>query len=289
MTVTGATELLGVIGYPISHSFSPVMHNAALRHLGLNHIYVPMEIKPQNLEAAIKGLCALGFKGVNVTLPFKEAVIPYMNKLSTRAATVGSVNTIVIHSDGTTTGYNSDGLGFSMAMKEDLKFSCVDKKVVIMGTGGACRAISMEVALSGAGKIVIAGRNLHKAQILIDRIKQYYPSIESIATDMNFPDFQQKVQDCDLLINATSMGLRPEDPLLVNPDWLTSKTHVFDSIYNPLETPLLREARKKGCPAANGLTMLIGQGAASFNVWLDINPPIDVMRKAILDYLNLKE
>ncbi len=289
MTVNGATELLGVIGHPISHSFSPVMHNAALRHLGLNHIYVPMEINPVNLEKAIQGLTALGFKGVNVTLPFKEAVIPYLNKLSTRASTVGSVNTIVVHPDGKTSGYNTDGQGFSLALKEDLNFKCEGKRVLILGAGGACRAVAMEAALSGAGQIIIAGRTLQKAQALIERVRQYFPSTQSSFIDIKHPELQKQVQECDLLVNATSLGMKPEDPMLIDPSWLSAKTHIYDLIYNPLETPLLREARKRGCPAANGLTMLIGQGAASFYIWLDIKPPLDIMRKAILDHLNLEE
>jgi shikimate dehydrogenase len=146
MKVTGNTTIYGVIGYPVRHSYSPIMHNAAYEALGLNCIYIPMEVEPARLQSAIKGLLALGIRGVNITIPYKEDVIPFMDSLSSEASTIGSVNTIVVNEHGKLVGYDTDGDGFINALQEDLQFTCDQKRICILGTGGSSRAVAIYCA-----------------------------------------------------------------------------------------------------------------------------------------------
>ena len=288
MKITGTTVLFGVLGNPVKHTYSPILQNAAIEKLGLNAAYVPLEVPLDKIELAVKGAFALNFKGINVTIPFKEVVIPYMDKLSQRASTIGSVNTIALKEDGRLMGYNTDGEGFTRALADDLDFECGGKTIIIVGTGGAGKSIAMESAIHQARKIIIAGRSLEKAKILADRVRQFYPGAHPLPIDLKDPKFKTCFKSADLLVNCTSMGMKSSDTLLIEPDWLHPNLSVMDLIYNPAETTLIKVARQVGCPAINGLTMLIWQGAASFKIWLDIMPPVDTMKKAIIDYLALQ-
>ncbi len=289
MKVTGNTTIFGVIGNPVRHSYSPIMHNAAYEALGLNCIYIPMEVEPTRLQSAIKGLTALGIRGVNITIPYKEDVVPFMDALSPEATTIGSVNTISISDKGKLTGHATDGDGFISALQEDLQFTCNQKRICILGTGGSSRAVALYSAMHHAHKITIVGRKLEKAERLVERIQELYPKTISKALTLNDPAFKAIIESSDLLVNATPNGMKPDDPILIPLDWFQPKLKVLDLIYNPFETKLIQAAKMQGCQAVNGLGMLIHQGSLAFAIWLGIQPPIQTFRESILDYLKKRQ
>lgn len=286
MKITGTTNIFGIIGNPVRHSFSPIMHNAIFESMQLDYLYIPMEIPINRLEYAIRGLSALGIKGVNVTIPFKESVIPYLDNLSDSANTIGSVNTIKIDENGKLIGHNTDGEGFLKSLKENLNFHCADKIITIIGTGGSAKSVTLYCASQKARKIFIIGRNKDKADKIANRIIQFYSSTMVIAADLNDSKIGDMIISSDLLVNTTSIGLHSEDPLLIKPDWIKPELKVFDLIYNPLETKLLRLAKDKMCQSVNGLGMLVHQGAISFQIWLGILPSTEIMKNAILEHIN---
>lgn len=284
-SITGTTALFGVIGNPISHSYSPIMHNAAFQNLGLNAVYVPLEVPLDKVSEALVGLHTVHFIGVNVTIPFKEIIVPYIGKLSKRATIVGSVNTL--HwTENRYHGYNTDGEGFKRSLDEDIAFSLEGAHVVIIGAGGAAKAVATECAMGGVKSITLAGRNEKKLTELAYRIQQFFPTIRLDIIGPDLTPLSSYVKKADLLVNATPVGMKPGDSTPIPADWLHSKLSVIDLIYNPSVTTLLAAAKDRGCPCTNGMTMLIAQGAASFKIWLNVMPPLAVMRTAIENHLN---
>jgi len=282
LRISGRTRLCAVIGDPIEHSLSPCIHNAAFRHLGLDYVYVAFRVRIDELGEAISGMRALGIRGLNVTMPHKIRVIDYLDRLDENARNVGAVNTI-LNEDGFLIGYDTDGVGALNSIRtvtEDLE----GKKLVVLGAGGASRAISFTLA-SEAGELVILNRTVSRARELAERINR--------ATgrgvrwgELSRQTLERELEDADILINATSVGMHPnsnETP--VDKELLRPDLTVFDLVYNPLETRLLREARNVGAKTIDGLTMLVHQGAASFKIWTGIEPPIDLMMKAAREEL----
>lgn len=273
--ITGKTKIVGLFGYPVEHTLSPYMHNAAFEALGLDYRYLPFRVSPENLKAAINALKALNIKGVNITIPHKETIIPYLNELDREAELIVAVNT-VLHEEGRLIGYNTDGRGFIRSLKEEASIIPKGKRVMILGAGGAARAIAFSIAIEGVEKIFISDVIEKKAKELSSAV------INKTSTEAIYiKDLKERIGEVDILINATPLGMKKEDPMPISPELLSQRLFVYDIVYNPPETPLIREAKTKGAKALSGIGMLVYQGALSFKIWTGQEPPIDVMRKAI--------
>lgn len=285
--ITGRTKVIGIFGYPVEHSFSPVMQNRAFDALKLDYCYVPFPVAPGEVEKAVTAVRALGMRGVNVTIPHKETVIPYLDVLSIDAEIIGAVNTIVNY-DGRLTGFNTDGLGFLEAMRVETGQTPNDKKVTLIGAGGAARAVAVQMALAGAKEIRIINRNLARA----NQIKAVLDAKTGCITStmpFNCQEFSDTIRDTDILINSTPVGMYPniDAPPVVEPELLRSSMLVCDLVYNPLETGLLKAARTKGATTLPGLGMLLYQGALAFKLWTEQEAPVELMRKALKDFLHI--
>ena len=279
------TRLFGVIGHPIGQSLSPVMHTAALRAMRRDALYAPFDVPPQCLKPILHAFILAGVEGLNVTVPLKEAIVPLLDRVDPTAHAVGAVNTIVIR-NRRTVGYNTDGIGFRRAL-EELGWrpkgipSRVEGRprpthVVILGAGGAARAVAWELSRSGVRRLTIANRHLPRARRLARWVRRLSPRAKARAV----PISQVTLKDADLLINATTVGMRASDPAPIALATLQRRTMVYDLVYHR-ETALVRTARRRGCVAANGLSMLLYQGAESLRLWLHRAPPIEVMRRAL--------
>jgi len=280
--LVGTTRLVGIIGWPVSHSRSPGMHNAAFASLGIDWAYVPLPVPPERVGEAVCGLAALGFAGANVTVPHKQAVIPFLDELTPIARAVGAVNTIVVRPDGSLLGDSTDGAGF-MA---DLRAQIANRKsqiaqVLVIGSGGAARSVVYALAEAGAS-VAIANRTLDRAQDLCQTLAAALPDAVGWLSAHSFPDaLAGLAAKSDLIVNTTSLGLHEGDPL----PWDASVPFrpdqvVYDLIYNR-PTELLALARSQGATAIDGLGMLVHQGALAFEMWTGVAAPVAVMAEAI--------
>ncbi len=275
--ITGKTKLLGLIGDPVKHTLSPYMHNAAFESLNLDYVYVPFHVKKNELKAAIKGASSLEIKGLNVTIPHKTEVMKYLDVLDGTAELIGAVNTIKF--DEKIKGYNTDGLGAVRAIEETSTVR--GKKIVILGAGGASRAISFQIILSGAGRVIIANRTLEKGFLLKKNL------VEKLDADVEAIDLGEKLndelKDADILINTTPIGMYPNihQKPLVTSEMMHENLIVNDIIYNPLQTGILREAVKANAKTVTGVKMLIYQGIESFKIWTDVEPSVNVFKEAL--------
>ena len=286
--ITGTTKLLGVIGHPVEHSLSPLMHNAALAELGLNYAYLPFPIEPQNLKQAIDGFAAIGVVGFNATIPHKQAIIPLLSEIEPIAQAVGAVNTIVRQDDGWR-GTNTDVEGF-IAPLQSLDRDWSKTIVVILGNGGAARAVVAGCTQLGCASIYAIGRNLQK-------LEEFHNSWKYSPLKVNLQVHQwdflpQIISKTNLLINTTPIGMYPKienSPL--NAELfahLPKDAIVYDIIYTPSPTKFLQYARETGATVIDGLDMLVQQGAAALKIWLGReNVPIDIMRKTLQQKLSV--
>ena len=273
--ITGKTRVAGVFGCPVLHSQSPAMHNAAFKALGLDYIYVPFEVHPDNLQAAVQAIRVLNIVGVNVTIPHKERVIGYLDWVSDDAHRIGSVNTIH-NCDGTLKGYSTDGPGFIRALEASGK-SPKGSKAVVLGAGGAARATVSALIAHGA-EVTVVNRTYSRAVELSNLLDG---KVRPVALES--ADAQDAVRQADLLVNCTSVGMYPNtDAQPIPSEWLHSGLFVYDQIYNPLETKLLNAAEEAGARGANGVKMLVFQGAISFEIWTGRTPPVEAMEEAVL-------
>ena len=275
--VSGRTRVCGVIGDPIEHTMSPTMHNAAFARLGIDYLYVPFRVRKGELSQAIEGMRALNIKGLNVTIPHKVAVIPLLDKLDPLVEGIGAVNTIV-NDDGVLTGYNTDATGFLQALLEE-GVEPEGKNVVILGAGGASRAISFILAQRGA-HLVILNRKLDKAEELAQRISQVN------ALKLNEENLSRALEGANILVNATSVGMSPDvDKTPLPTRLLRPGLVVFDIVYNPIKTRLLQEAKRAGVRTIGGLDMLVWQGALAFEKWTGQKAPLDLMKREAIKVL----
>lgn len=260
-------EVYGIIGYPVGHSLSPIMHNLAFKILGIKAVYGAFEVKPQDLEIAIKGIRALGIKGVSVTIPHKEEVMKFLEEIEEVALEIGAVNTI-LNEDGKLKGFNTDWIGFLKALEEE-GIELRDKKVVIIGAGGSSKAILYAVKKAGARKIEIYNRTYEKALNLANKF-----GVEAK------PWEELKRASGDLIVQTTSVGLKSwESP--VDEEVLTHFRVAFDLVYFPLKTKFLSLAENSGCKIVDGLRMLLFQGVEQFKIWTKREPPVNLMKEAI--------
>lgn len=281
--VRGSSQVVGVFGCPVEHSLSPAMHNAAFAALKLSYIYVPFPVQPQALAAAVRSLPALGIVGVNLTIPHKEAVLSSLDEVAPYARRVGAVNTVHCV-DTRLHGHNTDGAGFLAPLRS---FDVPPRSLaVVVGAGGAARSVVFALAESGF-RVALLNRSASRAVDLAAAVDACYPgSVRVIETDAR-AELGQAVAEASLLVQTTSVGMHPAEEAL--PDVPLEALHpallVYDLIYNPVETRLLREARARGCRTLNGVQMLVHQGAAAFEIWTGVWPPTDVMEHAVLRQL----
>lgn len=275
MNITGKTKVVGLFGYPVEHSLSPAMHNAAFEYLKLDYCYVTFLVMPDMLEDALKGIKALNLRGVNVTVPHKEKVAPFLDNVSEEASFIGAINTIR-NDDGKLTGYNTDGIGFMQSMSE-AGIVVNDKKILLIGTGGACRAISYYLCKE-ASAIWLYDVDLKKANSLKQHLNTLKRNV-SETIDKSLIKNKEFFSSIDIVVNATPLGLNADDPMPVDIDMLNKNHIVCDLIYK--KTPFLRKASKIGCKTLDGLGMLLWQGIFAFEIWTGVMPPVEVMRKAI--------
>jgi shikimate dehydrogenase len=281
--ITGKTATTGVIGNPIAHTMSPAIHNAAFAYLGLDYVYLPFRVLPEELEAAIGGAKALNFVGLNVTIPHKKAVIPLLDELSPEAEILGTVNTIH-YRDGKAIGHNTDGIGFMRALQEEAGCEPKKKVVTILGTGGATKAVAVQLALAGAVQLNIVGRDVEKAEIICMAIKRANPLCETNTCSIHdVKELENNLAKSHILVHATSVGMYPHQTQapLVNRNMLHRGLLVCDLVYNPVVTGILKEAEAIGCQTLSGLGMLLYQGASAFSLWTGRDAPIEIMKKVL--------
>lgn len=268
-TITGKTKLTGIFGYPIEHTLSPAMHNAAFKALGLDYCYVPFLVHPEHLAYAVKAIRALNLCGVNVTVPHKEKVLPLLDEIHEEASFIGAVNTIVTRT-GKLIGYNTDGKGFMQVLTEN-RISLAEKDILIIGAGGAARAISYYLC-QDAKTLQIFNRTRKRAHKLVKDLKK-------LCTNVSLCDNISHVRDFHMIINATSVGLKNEDPSPFDTSLLKKNQIICDLIYK--KTRLLKEASRKGCKIIDGSGMLFWQGMLAFELWTGKKPPAKVMLTAL--------
>jgi shikimate dehydrogenase len=283
--ITGKTSVFGIIGDPVAHSLSPGMHNAAFESIGLDHIYVPFHVKTEELEDAINGARAMEIRGLNVTIPHKTEVIKYLDYLDIAAGLIGAVNTIEFGENGAV-GHNTDGIGAIRAIEDVTPVK--KKKIMVLGAGGAARAISFQLLLSGAESLVISNRTIEKAEELKDDLVEKLDQ-EVIITDLGY-DLEKELEDTDILINTTPIGMYPNinHKPLVTADMMHKELLVNDIVYNPLKTGLMIEAEEAGAKTISGIKMLMYQGIESFRIWTGIEPPVEIFKSALMNEMNLK-
>ncbi len=271
------TQIVGVFGYPVKHSASPAMHNAAFSSSGLNYIYLSFEVKPEEIEKALKALPVLGIKGVNLTIPHKEIAMPYMDNISEEALNVGAVNTVKVDS-GVLSGYNTDVEGFLNPLSEK-GWQPEGRKAVVLGAGGAARAVVFALLSSAVSEIVVANRNLERAGRLSTDMQSRFPAARVAPASIFDSLLFREISDSSLLVNATPLGMKGEMPL-GKTDCIHPGLIVYDLVYNPNATPLLEESGKRGADTIGGLGMLVYQGAASFRIWTSVDAPVEIMKNA---------
>ena len=283
MNIKGSTNIVGLIGHPVEHSFSPPMHNAAFEELGMDWAYVAFNVDPNNLKSAIDGAKSLNIKGFNVTIPHKINVMDYLDEIDEVAGLIGAVNTIDF-SD--MKGYNTDGIGAVKAIEEVT--SIKNRNVVVAGAGGASRAISFYIAKYDADSLTILNRNIQKAQDLAGDVEGS-DLIDEVGSD-SISNISSYLDDADILIDTTPLGMHPhiDDEPIAIADNMHEDLTVFDAVYNPNETVLLKEAIKAGAKPVYGIKMLLYQGAESFEIWTGKKAPVEVMEEALRKTLNLE-
>lgn len=280
--ITGHTRIVGVMGAPVEHSRSPQMHNAALAKARLDYVYVPFHVRPGDIAHALEGFKALNVVGINVTLPHKAAVLPYLTSISREAALIGAVNTLSFR-DGEIHGENTDAEGFLRALREmegDDVGHRLFREVVVLGAGGAARAVVVALALAGAKRIVIANRTPTKAVALAEEMRT---KTDVTMRGMGLTDARvdEAVRNSTLLVNTATSSMDAKAPLLFDDSVLSPHTFVYDIVYTPPVTSVMRAAAERGCKTLGGIGMLVHQGAIAFEKWTGIEPCLVTLREAL--------
>ncbi|TPR14307.1 shikimate dehydrogenase [Apilactobacillus timberlakei] len=286
--IDGHTILIGLMAYPIRHSMSPTMHNNAFAKLGLNYAYLVFDIDGDQIKAGIDALRTLGMRGSNISMPNKQKVVPYLDKLDKTSQLTGSVNTIV-NDDGTLTGYTTDGIGFMKALADE-NLDITGKKMVLSGAGGAGTPIAIQAALDGVQEISIFNRsddsqwNNAKRNVSIINAET---DCKAQLFDLNDQEsFKNEIKSCDIYCDSTAVGMNPlqDETLVSDPSWFHEDMIVFDTVYSPRETKLMQVAKQANVKhILNGLGMMIEQGAAAFKLWTGKEMPVDYIKKIVFD------
>ncbi len=270
------TKLVILLGNPLGHSYSALMHNHVFEKLNMDYCYWPVEVSAENLSTVFAGLIRMNVGGFNVTIPHKVRIMELLDEIDPLAAVIGAVNTICIK-EGRTRGYNTDGEGFLKALETELDISIAGKNVFILGCGGAARAIAMTFAFHDAGKVFLCNRTISKAEQLAVEIHQKIRPCAEVIPQIS-AEMAPALRICRVLVNTTSVGMHPdEDRIPLDESFLFQELAVADIVYNPLMTRLLQAAQYTGCHIVDGLGMLVYQGAEAFKLWTGITPPVQEM------------
>ncbi|WP_298270921.1 shikimate dehydrogenase [Geobacter sp.] len=281
MIISGKTKILGIIGWPVDHSLSPLMQNAALEEMGLDYAYVPFAVREEGLGDAVRGMRALGVVGFNVTIPHKSAVIPYLDRLSHDAALIGAVNTVK-REGADLVGYNTDGVGFLKSLREDLGVDPAGANILLLGAGGAARSALVALCQADAARIVIANRSVERGEALAEEFRRHFAGTQIAAIGLGLPSVADEIQKIDLLVNTTSVGMKGTSFETLDLSLLSPQSSLYDMVYSPWETPLIKDALHRGLRCANGIGMLVAQGERAFEIWTGSVPPSGVMKRRIL-------
>jgi shikimate dehydrogenase len=275
--ISGKTRLLALIGHPVEHSLSPAMHNASFATGGLDYVYVALDVKPEDLPSAVRGAAALGFRGFNVTMPHKRAILPLLDDVDEGALISGAVNTVVVE-NSTLRGYNTDGGGLVEACRE-AGIELAGTRVLLLGAGGVAAAIALAFGCEGMGELRIANRSVEHAIELRDKLRGAgLKKVEVYPPDA--PD--QAAREAEVIVNATSLGMKDGDPLPILVEHLDEGRVVCDAVYRPgRDTALIREARKRGARVVTGERMLLYQGVLAQQLWTGRKPNVKAMDGAI--------
>lgn len=284
--ITGHTVLTALLGSPVAHSISPMMHNEAFRQLGLDYAYLAFDVPPEQLKTAVEGLKTLNCRGFNCTMPHKTSICEYVNQISQAASLIGAVNTVV-NDNGILTGHNTDGIGYMQSVLS-AGFHIIGEHMTLLGTGGAATAIAVQAALDGVKSLTIfnrPGASFDRARNLVDALNRQTNCQVSLYDIADTTSLRTSLQNSRILTNATSVGMAPntEQSILTDTSLFHEDLIVSDIIYNPEETLLLRLAREAGCPTFNGLYMLLYQGAEAFRIWTGKDMPVPLIKGKYFD------
>ncbi len=279
MNLSGHTKPFAVLGHPIGHTLSPVMHNASMRELGFDGIYLALDVHPDRLMEVLPAMELMGFAGVNLTVPHKEVAFRGLKKLDASAKLFGAANTVEFTADGMV-GHNTDGYGYLKALEESFGKTVEGDSIFVLGCGGAGRATALQSATEGAKSLVLADIDAARVQKLEDEVKSLAPNVE-IKQALEKDAQIELCRTCDLVVQASPVGMKKDDPSLLPQEAFVEGQRVFDLIYMYPETAILTAAREAGAQVANGLGMLLHQGARAFEIWTGVAPSVPAMRKAL--------
>lgn len=279
--ISARTTLFAVFGHPIGHTLSPVMHNSAIQALGMDALYLAFDVPPDELMETLRRLGKLGFRGINLTVPLKEVAFRGVDSLAESARLTGSVNTIEFLADGTLKGHSTDGDGFLQAIKEAFGARVANQRIFLLGCGGAGRAVAITCAGNQAQEIVLADIDADRIQKLRQELQTINPELEVRAAGTETDDWVEASRAADLVIQASPVGMKVEDPSPLPAEAFRSGQMVFDMIYMYPETAVMRAAAPSGARTVNGLGMLLHQGAKSFEIWTGNKAHVEAMRQAL--------
>lgn len=280
LKISGHTRPFAVLGHPIGHTLSPVMHNAAFETLGWDAIYLAFDVKPDRLMTVLPAMRSMGFGGVNLTIPHKEVAFKGLEHLDASARLLGAVNTVQFADDGRMIGHNTDGFGFIRALEEAFGKAVAGDSVFVLGSGGAGRACALMAAQEGARAITLSDVDVERCRRVAAEIRERFPRVEArVAADATEQaDF---AREADLVVQATPVGMKDGDESILKPEAFRAGQRAFDLIYHVSKTVFMKAAAQGGAQAANGLGMLLHQGARAFGIWTGVQPPIPEMRRAL--------
>jgi len=279
--ISGKTSVFGIFGHPVEHTFSPGMHNAAFAKIKRDACYVPFAVAPADLGRAVRAVVALGIRGLNITIPHKETIIPFLDDLTDDARMIGAVNTIEVNR-GKLIGHNTDGRGFLRSLREETGFRPKGKTILMVGSGGAARAVGINLALSGARTIILCDLDTVKASKLGREIQNKTATRVEVVSQERL---EKAAPTAECIINATPLGLKPGDPLPIPRHLIRKDQLICDLVYNPLRTPLLKAARSAGADTLSGIGMLLYQGVIAFEIWTGGKAPVKVMKAALVEQI----
>lgn len=282
MEIKATTGIYGIFGHPVSQSLSPAMHNRAFSLLGMDCVYLAFDVEPRDVGAAVDSVRALGIRGVNVTVPHKRSVMAHLDEISPEASLAGAVNTVA-NEGGRLTGRNTDVSGLLRALSSELGFDPRGKSVFLVGAGGAARAAAAGMCSGGARAVSVANRTPARAEELCGDFSSRFPEVRFAAAALGDAGrTAEMIREADMVINASCAGMGDFGPLSLPLDLLSKDSAVYDLVYEPLETPLVRDARALGLRAESGLGMLLYQGADAFSIWTGRDAPVEAMREILL-------
>lgn len=279
--ISARTQVYAVLGHPISHSLSPLMHNASFRKLGLDAVYLAFDVPPSRLATVLPAMRDMGFRGVNLTVPLKEVAYRLLPMLDESAARLGAVNTVEFHPDGTMKGHNTDGRGFLMAIEEAFQQKLEGISIFVLGTGGAGRAVAITAATEGAAVLQLADIDCARTCAVGEEIRRLAPNTAVKVLGAKKEEWTRACRESDLVVQATPVGMKREDQSLLGPEAFREGQLVFDLVYVFPETAFMRVARTAGARTANGLGMLLYQGAHAFTIWTGMQADTKTMRQAL--------